>query len=336
MFSFAWPYLFVLLPLPFLIWKFLPKASTQHEQALRVPNMDTFHFHGQIPQSSKLPVINHNMLFLITIWLLLVIAAAKPQWVGEAIKLPVSGRDLLLAVDLSGSMKQEDMQINNKMYNRLIATKLVLSQFIQQRKGDRLGLILFADHAYLQTPLTYDSKTIEKMLVEAELDLVGKKTAIGEAIGLAIKRIKDLPSQQTNSRVMILLTDGANTAGIEPLKAAKLAKQIGLKIYTIGFGADELIVRTIFGREKINPSRDLDEKTLKAIADMTHGQYYRARDTESLKNIYETLNKIEPIESDDKTFRPIKTLYYWPLGLALILSFFALMFHLYQRPKLKI
>jgi len=320
MFSFAWPYLFLLLPMPFISWKFLPKATIQHEQALRVPNLSAFQFHQASRQSKRIGHLNSNLILLSLIWVLLLTAAAKPQWVGEAIKLPVSGRDLLLAVDLSGSMEQEDMQINNKMYNRLTATKLVLSQFIQQRKGDRLGLILFADHAYLQTPLTYDSKTIETMLIEAELGLAGKKTAIGEAIGLAIKRIKDLPSEQTNSRVMVLLTDGANTAGIAPLQVAKLAKQIGLKIYTIGFGADELIVRTIFGREKVNPSRDLDEKTLKSIAEITGGQYYRARDTESLKNIYATLNKIEPIESDNKTFRPIKALYFWPLGLAFILS----------------
>jgi len=331
MFSFAWPYLFILLPLPFLVWKFFPRVSTQQELALRVPNINAFTFTHQHNRGKKFKVLSSNLLFLAVIWLLLLTAAAKPQWVGDAIKLPVSGRDLLLAVDLSGSMDQEDMQINNKMYNRLTASKLVLSQFIQQRKGDRLGLILFADHAYLQTPLTYDSKTIETMLIEAELGLAGKKTAIGEAIGLAIKRIKDLPSEDSNSRVMILLTDGANTAGIDPLQVAKLAKQIGLKIYTIGFGADELIVRTIFGREKINPSRDLDEKTLQAIADITSGKYYRARDTESLKNIYQTLNELEAIESDNKVFRPIKTLYYWPLGLAFIVTLLFVIFNHYRK-----
>ena len=223
------------------------------------------------------------------------------------------------------------MQIDDKYYNRLIAVKVVVSEFIQQRKGDRLGLILFADHAYLQTPLTYDSQTVENMLIEAELGLVGKQTAIGEAIGLAIKRIKDLPAEQTQSRVLILLTDGANTAGIAPVKVAKLAKQIGLKIYTIGIGADEMIVRTIFGRQKVNPSRDLDEKTLTEIAQITGGQYFRARDTENLKNIYQTINQIEPIETDQKTYRPIKSLFFWPLGSAFILSLLLVMVYLFKQ-----
>jgi len=333
MFSFAWPYLFLLLPLPYFAWKFLPKTVSQQNQALRVPSVAAFQFSTQTAEAKKLHRFSTNLILLSIIWFLLLTAAARPQWVGEAIKIPVSGRDLLLAVDLSGSMDQEDMQINDKMYNRLTAAKLVLSQFIQQRKGDRLGLILFADHAYLQTPLTYDSKTIETMLLEAELGLAGKKTAIGEAIGLAIKRIKDLPTEQSNSRVMVLLTDGANTAGIAPRQVAKLAQQIGLKIYTIGFGADELIVRTIFGREKINPSRDLDEKTLQDIANITNGKYYRARDTESLKKIYDILNQIEPIETDNKTFRPIKSLYFWPLGGAFLFSLISILVFILKTDK---
>jgi Ca-activated chloride channel family protein len=223
-------------------------------------------------------------------------------------------------------MQEEDMKIDDKYYNRLIAVKVVVTDFIQQRKGDRLGLILFADHAYLQTPLTYDSQTVEKMLIEAELGLVGKQTAIGEAIALAIKRVKDLPSDQTQSRVLILLTDGANTAGISPIKIAKLAEQIGLKIYTIGIGADEMIVRTIFGRQKVNPSRDLDEKTLTEIATITGGKYFRATDTENLKKIYQMINEIEPIETEDKTYRPIKSLFFWPLASAFLLSLILALF----------
>ncbi|MFK5893763.1 MAG: VWA domain-containing protein [Pseudomonadota bacterium] len=320
MFSFAWPFLFILLPLPLLAWKFLPRAMALQTQALQVPDVELF-IQQQVKQSSttvskaKIPVF-----FAFLIWILLLTSSANPQWIGETIELPISGRDLLLAVDLSGSMQEEDMLIDDKYYNRLIAVKVVVSEFIQKRKGDRLGLILFADHAYLQTPLTYDSQTVQNMLIEAELGLVGKQTAIGEAIGLAIKRVKDLPAEQTQSRVLILLTDGANTAGISPLKVAKLAKQIGLKIYTIGIGADEMVVRTIFGRQKVNPSRDLDEKTLNEIAMITGGEYFRARDTENLKKIYQTINQIELIETEKKTYRPIKSLFFWPLGCAFILS----------------
>lgn len=320
MLEFSWPWMFALVPLPVLIWFFFPKATHSQSYALRVPNLKQFEYQQASLAAKPRKAYWLLVSLLVVIWLLLVSASARPTWVGEPIKLPISGRDLLLAVDLSGSMEQEDMQINNKFYTRLTATKLVLSQFISQRKGDRLGLILFADHAYLQTPLTYDSKTVETMLIEAELGLAGKKTAIGEAIGLAIKRVKDLKQEDKQSRVMVLLTDGANTAGISPLQVAKLAKQIGLKIYTIGVGADELIVRSFFGREKINPSRDLDEKTLKEIATITGGEYFRARDTKALKGIYDTLNELEPIESDNKIYRPEIALFYWPLGIAIVLS----------------
>jgi len=274
MFSFAIPYVFILLPLPLLVWKFFPRASTVQTQALQVPDINLFT--NQQGKSSTNSIENSKipLLLAMLIWILLLTSAANPQWIGDAIKLPISGRDLLLAVDLSGSMQEEDMQIEDKYYNRLIAVKVVVSEFIQKRKGDRLGLILFADHAYLQTPLTYDSKTVETMLIESELGLAGKQTAIGEAIGLAIKRIKDLPIDETQSRVLILLTDGANTAGIAPVKVAKLAKQIGLKIYTIGIGADEMTVRTIFGRQKVNPSRDLDEKVLTEISQITGGAIF--------------------------------------------------------------
>ncbi|MFK5986852.1 MAG: VWA domain-containing protein [Pseudomonadota bacterium] len=323
MLSFALPFTFILLPLPWLIWRFLPKASTIQTQALQVPDISIF-IQQQNSHSTAQIVNKKSPLFMsLLIWILLLLAAANPQWIGDPIKLPISGRDLLLAVDLSGSMQEEDMLIEDKYYNRLVAVKVVVSEFIQKRKGDRLGLILFADHAYLQTPLTYDSQTVETMLIEAELGLAGKQTAIGEAIGLAIKRVKDLPNEQTQSRVMILLTDGANTAGIAPVKVAKLAAQIGLKIYTIGMGADEMIVRTIFGRKKVNPSRDLDEKTLTEIAQITGGQYFRATDSKNLKQIYQTINQIEPIETDNKTYRPIKSLFFWPLAAAFILTLLA-------------
>ncbi len=326
MFNFAFAWIFIILPLPFVVWRYLAKNENQLNQALKVPHLQPFvekvyAKNNNFKSRSKL-----SLLLLVVVWLLLILAAAQPQWIGDPIKLPISGRDLLIAVDLSGSMQEQDMKVNDQVVNRLAAVKVVLSEFIQKRKGDRLGLILFADHAYLQTPLTYDSQTIETMLLEAEIGLAGKKTAIGEAIGLAIKRVKDLPAEQTKSRVLILLTDGANTAGISPVEIARLAKQIDLKTYTIGIGADEMIVRTIFGRQRVNPSQDLDEKTLKEIAKISGGQYFRARDSENLRQIYQQINQIEPIEVDNKTFRPIKNLYYWPLAFALILSLAVLLF----------
>jgi len=247
-----------------------------------------------------------------------VIACTRPQWLGEPIEQAVSGRDLMLAVDLSGSMEVKDFVINNKTVDRLTAIKWVAGDFINRRAGDRLGLILFGTQAYLQTPLTFDRKTVATLLDEAVIGLAGDNTAIGDAIGLGVKRLKN---QEVNSRVLILLTDGANTAGeVTPLKAAELAAEHQLKIYTIGIGADEMLVRSFFGSHKVNPSQDLDEATLTAIAEKTGGVYFRARNTDELEKIYRLLDQLEPVEKDKQYFRPRTELYYWPLSVALMLA----------------
>jgi len=321
MYSFDWPWIFLLLPLPLLVYWFSKPAALMQQQALRVP------FYQQVEHLSARynSQTRHSFSPLLGLafiaWFFLIIATAQPKWTGEAIEIPVSGRDLMLAVDISGSMDTKDMFFAQDTINRLSAVKSVLQPFIQQREGDRIGLILFADNAYLQTPLTFDRKTIEKMLYESFIGMAGKRaTAIGDAIGLAVKRLKDLPAEESDSRVLILLTDGSNNTGIDPLTAAKLAQQIGVKIYTIGFGADEMIVRSFLGRQRVNPSRDLDEKTLTQIAELTGGQYFRARDTKELAKIYQTLDQLEPVESDNLTYRPYKSLFYWPLSMALLLS----------------
>jgi Ca-activated chloride channel family protein len=208
--------------------------------------------------------------------------------------------------------------INKQRVDRLTATKWVAGDFINRRVGDRLGLILFGTQAYLQTPLTFDRKTVLTLLNESAIGLAGDNTAIGDAIGLAVKRLKDQPA---NSRVLILMTDGANTAGeVSPLKAAELAAENQLKIYTIGIGADEMVVRSFFGSHKVNPSRDLDENTMIKIAQRTGGRYFRARNTDELNNIYMLLDKLEPIEKDKQYFRPRSELYFWPLALALLIA----------------
>ena len=316
MIEFAWPWVFVILPLPFLVRWLLPARAGNQEAALRVPFYDTF-AKQEIPSIQSR--FRHWPFWLALLaWLCLVTAAARPQWLGEAIELPVSGRDLMLAVDLSGSMEAEDFKIRGRTVNRLIATQWVGGQFIDRRVGDRIGLILFGRQAYLQTPLTFDRETVRTLLHEAVIGLAGKETAIGDAIGLAVKRLKD---KDVSSRVLILLTDGANTAGeVDPLKAAELAAQHKLKIYTIGIGADEMIVQSFFGQQRINPSADLDEDTLKAIADKTGGRYFRARDTEELNKIYQLLDKLEPVEKEAQTFRPTTALFYWPLALALLIA----------------
>jgi Ca-activated chloride channel family protein len=316
MFELQWPWALALLPLPWLVWRGLPRAQQEQEAALRVPYLEDFS--SAVTAASTSAVSLGLKILLVLCWLLLVLATTRPQWVGDPLELPVSGRDLMLAVDLSGSMEIADFEVNGQRVDRLTATKFVARDFIGRRKGDRLGLILFGEQAYLQTPLTFDLQTVNTLLMESAIGLAGKATAIGDAIGLAIKRLRDNP--QTN-RILILLTDGANTAGeITPLKAAELAAKHNLKIYTIGIGADEMVQRTLFGQRKVNPSVDLDEDSLIAIAAQTGGRYFRARDTEELEKIYAELNRLEPVEVENQTFRPVKALYMWPLGAALLLG----------------
>ena len=311
--EFAWPWLFAALPLP-LLALLLPRAADANPSALRFPFYDALQasLQSHTGRRSRL-----RLTLAVLAWLLLVLAASRPQLIGETVHLPVSGRSLMLAVDISGSMQNEDMQINGRQLSRLSAVKLVAGEFIEQRKGDRLGLILFGDQAYLQAPLTFDRNTVHTLLDEAQIGLAGKRTAIGDAIGLAIKRLRKEPDR---NRVLILLTDGANTAGnVDPLKAADLAAREGVRIYTIGIGSGETQVRTPFGVRRV-ATGDLDEATLKAITDKTEGRYFRARDTAELAKIYALLDRIEPVSGDEQTWRPVEELYFWPLGAALLLS----------------
>jgi len=316
MIHFDWPWLLLVLPLPLLIRWLVPAQTPVEQAALKVPFLDDF---GN-DDTTKISSEKQWPLILATVaWILLVLASARPQWLGEPIEQAISGRDLMLAVDVSGSMQQEDFVINSQRVDRLYATKQVATNFINRRVGDRLGLILFGTTAYVQTPLTFDHKTVATLLDEAFIGITDDKpaTSIGDAIGLAVKRMGD---QQANSHVLILLTDGANTAGeVSPLQAAELAASHQLKIYTIGIGADEMIVRTMFGTQRVNPSLDLDEKTLTAIADKTGGKYFRARNTQELDKIYQLLDQLEPVEKDKQYFRPLSELYPWPLACALLL-----------------
>ena len=320
MIHFAWPWAFLLLPLPWFIYKFSPPALAAEEAALWVPSLSAFS--GVQHQRSRRRG-RWQLLLALCCWLLLVGATARPQWLGDPIELPISGRDLLLAVDLSGSMQTEDFYLHGKTVDRLTALKAVAGKFIQQRVGDRLGLILFGDQPYVQVPLTFDRRTVERLLDEAAIGLAGQKTAIGDAIGLAVKRLKQGEGKE---QVLILLTDGANTAGqLTPLKAADLAAAEGLKIYTIGIGAESMEVRGFLFTQRVNPSADLDEKTLTAIAQKTGGRYFRARDTEQLAEIYAELDRLEPVERDHDVYRPVSELYPWPLGMALFGSILILL-----------
>jgi Ca-activated chloride channel family protein len=248
-------------------------------------------------------------------WLLLVVALARPQWLGTPEDVPRSGRDLLLAVDTSGSMSIEDMQLGGSPAPRFAAIQAIAADFIHRREGDRVGLILFGTRAYLLVPLTFDLKTVGKQLVDSTIGLAGRETAIGDAVGLAVKRLRDRPQKQ---RVLVLLTDGVNTAGeLDPKKAIDLAAANQVRVYTIGVGADAMRVNSMFGSRIVNPSADLDEKMLTELADRTGGHYYRARNSDELADAYRTIDKLEPAADTRESLRPIDELYWLPLGGAL-------------------
>jgi Ca-activated chloride channel family protein len=318
-FSMAWPWLLLLAPLPWLLRLLLPASPSGDLQALRVPWFSAV-------AGGKAGWMRRPWLALVAalIWLLLLFAASRPQWIGEIESLPVSGRDLLLAVDISGSMDTQDMILNRTAVNRLKVVKKVAGEFIKRRHGDRVGLILFGSRAYLQTPLTFDTETTATLLDESEIGLAGRETAIGDAIGLAVKRLRD---DAASDRVLVLLTDGANTSGeVQPLQAAEFAARDGLTVYTVGVGADEMMVQDFFGSRVVNPSADLDEDTLRTIAEQTGGRYFRARDAKGLEKIYEILDELEPVESDVEIIRPVDELFYWPMGLAYVLALLAALF----------
>lgn len=313
MIEFSWLYVFAALPLPLLVILLSRRQRQPPASALRVP------FYAVL-QDTPPAAVRQSWRWLpaLLVWLLLVTAAARPQWVGEPVQLPQSGRNLLLAVDISRSMEEQDMLLASQPSTRLRAVQAVAGEFLNRRVGDRVGLILFGSRAYVQTPLTFDRATVRGLLFEAETRLAGNATAIGDAIGLAVKKLRDQPEDQ---RVLILMTDGANTAGeVDPRKAAELAAQEKVRIYTIGVGADEMLVRDFFGVRRYNPSADLDEAMLTELAQMTGGSYFRARDTEGLENIYWMLDQLEPLASTEETFRPVRELYIWPLAAALVLS----------------
>ena len=329
MLSFVWPWFYLILPLPFLYRKLRRSANSESpylESTILLSIAETQNRLVSATSQRRLLI-----LLLIIAWLSLVTAIARPVNIGDPVALPTTGRDILLAVDISGSMEREDMIINGRQVNRLYAVKSVVSEFVNTREGDRLGLILFGERAYLQTPLTFDTKTLQDLLIEAQIGFAGNGTAIGDAIGLSVKKLKERPD---STRVLILLTDGSNTAGVlSPSEASDIAKKAKVKIYTIGIGDGRQRNQGLFGQTLVNQNNDLDERTLTAIADLTGGKYFRARDPRELRSIYDQLNKLEPIDQDEELLRPITSLFHWPLALFLTCSLLIILIRLFSDKK---
>ncbi len=324
--GFAWPWLLLALPLPWVLRAWLP-ATRSTAAALNVPygaRLDAIAGTGGLARAA------HASWWLWLAWVLLCVAAARPQQLGEAVQPPQSGRDLMLAVDLSGSMGEEDMQLGGRVVDRLTAAKAVLADFLDRRAGDRVGLLVFGQKAYALTPLTLDRDSVRQQLQDSVVGLAGRETAIGDAIGLAVKRLRKQPAGE---HVLILLTDGVSNAGaLDPIKAAELARDHHVRIHTIAFGGEggEL---SVFGFRLPMPAGDdsIDEATLQRIAKMTGGRAFRARDTAELAGIYAAIDRLEPVTRPGKRVRPRIERYPWPLSLALLCAVLA-----FAKPRLRV
>ncbi|TRW49368.1 VWA domain-containing protein [Aliidiomarina halalkaliphila] len=311
MFEFAWPWLFWLLPLPILVRFLLPRIQ-RTAAAIWMPQARYL-----APEPTKQNSAQWSRWLLPSlIWIALVSAAAHPRWVGEPIALNPEAREIMIALDLSGSMQMDDMELNGRTVTRLEAAHAILADFIRRRSGDRIGLIVYADSAHVYVPITSDLETVATMAEEAFIGLAGQRTALGDAIALSIRYFVERDSKE---RVVLMLTDGMiNTGQINAEQAIQLAKSHDVKIHTIGIGSDEVTVRGIFGERRLNPSADLDEIFLNEVARATGGEYFRARSTEEMERIYELIDRLEPIASDDQYLRPQRSLVHYPLILALI------------------
>lgn len=314
--GFAWPWMWIALPLPLLAMWLMPAHGT-NSAALRVPygeRLEHIAVGGGPARGFRLALLPWLA------WALLCAAAARPQQLGDAIAPPQSARNLMLAVDLSGSMSEPDMELGGRIVDRLTAAKAVLADFLERRAGDRVGLLVFGQRAYALTPLTQDRASVREQLHDSVVGLAGRETAIGDAIGLAVKRLRSQPPGQ---RVLILLTDGVNTAGaLDPLKAAGLAKEGGVRVHAIAFGGSGAL--SIFGLTLPAPGGDeIDEAMLQRIADETGGRFFRARDTGELAGIYAELDRIEPTQHEGEKVRPRIERYPWPLAAALFVGLFA-------------
>ena len=307
MLEWLWPWVFVAAPLPLLIYQ-LSGGESPQPAALQAPFATRGKSLGTANTHSRTGRAQWWILWLV--WMLLITATARPQWIGEPIELPNTGRDLMLGLDLSGSMQIEDMQVGSRLVPRITAVKAIAADFTQRRQGDRVGLILFGTRAYLQAPLTFDLSTVTRFIDEAQLGFAGEDTAIGDALGLAIKRLRERPA---SSRIFILLTDGQDTAStVDPMEAAALAAQLDVKIYTIGISRN--LGRTVNGRSEV------DEAMLNAVAEATGGRYFRATSPAELQAVYALLDELEPVEQEASTFRPKRALSWLPLLAALALA----------------
>jgi Ca-activated chloride channel family protein len=310
MLEFAWSWAFLLLPLPLIAWWLLP-PHREREASVQVPFFARLAAAtGQTPQPGAVVLRRRalQMAAAILAWVLVVAALARPQWVGDPVTREVSARDLILAVDISGSMEQTDFRApDGSTLMRLDGIKRVIADFIRRRSGDRVALILFGARAYVQVPFTRDLATAQQLLDQAQVGMAGQQTAIGDTIGLAIKTFEASKARQ---KLLILLTDGNDTASrVPPEHAADIAAQKGMVIYTIGVGDP-----AASGENRV------DLEALQAVAATTQGRFFRAEDGAQLAAIYADIDRLAPAVVETQSWRPKLPLFQWPLGAAVVLT----------------
>jgi len=319
MFEFAWPWMICLLPIPLLVWLLspAPRGTGQSEAPeIYFPHIDRLRaaFTVRPGEKRRTDWLHHGLLALA--WVGLVGALMQPQITDKTTQARTMGHDLMLAVDLSGSMQALDMGTSARRVNRVDAVKEVVERFVQARQGDRVGLVVFGQHAYLDVPLTYDTVSVGKMVENMVPGLAGDSTAIGDAIGVAVKNLRDRPGK---SKVLILLTDGADNAStIPPMQAAKLAAQYGIRVYTICVGHDGAVPYPLPSGEIVWARFDTDEALLSDIADLTGGESFHAGDENALADIYQSINEMEKTEGQSPDVMLHTPLYRYPLGASLI------------------
>lgn len=307
MFEFAYLWVWLLLPLPWLMRAVLPAA--QHQQTpLALPKAARFISPRQVTQPASVKF----WLLPTLVWLCLLATLAQPQWVGEPVPVTQERREMMIALDLSGSMQAEDMTLHGRQVTRLQMAHSILADFIERRHGDRIGLIVYADDAYVYSPLTTDLKALAQLAREAQIGLAGQRTALGDAIALSFKTMEDSDSEPP---IVLMLTDGINNSGsISTEEALRLAEHTSVRMHTIGIGSDEIVIQGLFGERRIDPSAEMDEAFLQQIATATGGHYFRAHNEDEMRQIYALIDELEPIADDSQHLRPRYSLAHWPLG----------------------
>ncbi len=323
MYQFIWPIVFILLPLPLILRQFLGvsrRLSQNFTGALKVPFFDRLQRLSHVETATKRTL---SPLIWTCIWILFVVAAARPVWIGEPIILEKEARNIVLTLDVSGSMEEQDFDINGKPLTRLDMVKQLANDFIETRKGDNLGLVIFGSEAYTYAPLSPDTTTLKGLMDEIGIGIAGTQTAMGDALALAVQTATTVPEK---ARIVILMSDGyANMGSIQMDEAIQIAKQANVKVYTIGIGSDHGTIQDLLGFIQMNTALDLDEATLQHIATETGGQYFRAKTSTDLKKIYQLIDNLETTKSEETTVRPRKEMayYFLLLGLGLWLIAFA-------------